>query len=72
MKTKQNLKIEGYTNKWSAIDETVYLGKKLYLMENCTYGDETQCLIVDGQNKVILDDVWNGFNDLEQIEIFYQ
>lgn len=49
MKEKQDLKIEGYRGKWSAIDKF----KNYYLMEHNYYGDETCLLVIDENNKVI-------------------
>ena len=62
MKTKQNMKIEGYSGKWSAIDSY----DKYYLMENDYYGDETCYLIIDNANTVIgetYDDIETALKD---------
>ena len=32
-------------------------------MEHDTYGDEAACIIVDERGKLVLDDVYNGFDD---------
>ena len=32
-------------------------------MEHDTYGDEAACIIVDERGKLLLDDVYNGFDD---------
>lgn len=40
---EQEYKINGFYNKWSVIDEY----KQYYLLENCTYGDETCYVVVD-------------------------
>lgn len=32
-------------------------------MEHDTYGDEAACVIVDERGKLVLDDVYNGFDD---------
>jgi len=71
MNKKQGIKIEGYTNTWSAIDTNYFLGKKVYLMENDTHGDMSQMLVIDDNNDLIIDNVFNGFSDLEQIEIYH-
>ena len=67
---KKNIKIEGYKGTWYTIEEGYHLGNKVYLLESETYGDETACIIVNNQGRVILDDVWNGFEDLEELENF--
>lgn len=67
MKTKQNMKIEGYSGKWSAIDSY----DKYYLMENDYYGDETCYLIIDNTNTVIAetyDDIKTALIDEDLIK----
>lgn len=59
------LKIDGHVGKWYAIDTKVYNGENVYLLEHETYGDESACLIVDENLTVLLDDVWNGFDDYD-------
>ena len=62
MKKKQNLKIENYTGKWSAIDKY----GEYYLMEHNYYGDETCYLVIDKNNKVICetyDDITTALED---------
>lgn len=66
LERKQHIKIEGMTNKWSAIEDSTYNGHKLYLMENDTYGDETEYLIIDEDNFIVLDNVYNGWFDLDE------
>lgn len=62
---KDNIKINGHTGTWYVIDESFYHGEKVYLLEHETYGDEAACLIVNEKLEIILEDVWNGFSDLE-------
>ena len=38
-------------------------GHSFYLMEHDTYGDEAACIIVDERGKLVLDNVYNGFDD---------
>lgn len=64
---KENIKIEGHVGTWYVIDESEWDGEKVFLLEHETYGDETACLIVNEDLKVILKDVWNGFDDLENL-----
>ena len=58
--------IEGHIGTWYVIDDTQIDGKDYFLLEHTTYGDESACIIVNPQGEVILDDVWNGFGDLEE------
>ena len=38
--------------------------KRVYLLESEVWGDEVPCIIIDGDYKVIMDNVYNGFEDL--------
>lgn len=64
-----NIKIEGHIGTWYVIDQITYdrapytLGQ-LFLLEHEDYGDEAACLIVDSQGNIVMEDVWNGFDDL--------
>lgn len=44
------------------VDICICLQLKLFLMEHDEYGDETACVIVDSNGKLLAEDVWNGFN----------
>ena len=37
----------------------------LFLLESRKFGDEAACLIVDKKKQIVMEDVWNGFDDLE-------
>lgn len=63
-----NIKIKGYKGTWYVIGKTIHNMKEVYLLEHEQYGDETPSLIVDNELNVILDDVYNGFNDLYDME----
>ena len=45
------------------IDRHEVGGHSFYLMEHDAYGDEAACIIVDERGKLVLDDVYNGFDD---------
>ena len=63
----EKIKIEGNSGTWYVIGD-MYDNDygKVYLLEHETYGDEAPCLIVDEDLNVILEGVWNGFEDLEE------
>lgn len=65
---KDNIKVNGYRGRWYVIDETTWKGEKVFLLEHELWGDETACLIVNEKLEVILEDVWNGFDDLEYLD----
>lgn len=77
-RTSDHIKVEGHTGTWYVIDEGVFeltpdtpageaitLHARLFLLEHEKYGDEAACVIVDENGKLLLDDVYNGFDDLE-------
>jgi hypothetical protein len=71
------IEITGHKGTWYVIDEGDYkitqdvdgkpetLTAHLFLLESELYGDEAACLIVNEEKQIILEDVWNGFDDLE-------
>ena len=65
---KNNIKLKGYYGTFYIISDTVMdikgTLKRVYLLENEVYGDEVPCIIIEGNYKVILDNVYNGFDDL--------
>lgn len=59
--------IDGHIGTWYVIDfQTQLDGNDIFLLEHETYGDEAACLIVDEDGNILLDDVWNGFDDYEE------
>lgn len=64
-----NITVEGHVGTWYVVDAAVYckdgIAKTVYLLEHEDYGDEAACLIVDENAALIMEDVWNGFSDLE-------
>ena len=65
---KNNIKLKRYYETFYVISDTVIdikgTLKRVYLLENEVYGDEVPCIIIDGDYNVILDNVYNGFDDL--------
>ena len=57
------LAVAGHIGTWHTIDQHEVGGHSFYLMEHDTYGDEAACIIVDERGKLVLDDVYNGFDD---------
>lgn len=66
-KNSENIKIKGYKGTWYVIDMSYYWGNKLFLLESEQYGDEVASLIVSESGKVVLNDVWNGWNDFMEV-----
>jgi hypothetical protein len=67
----QGLAVEGHIGTWHVIDEATVEDQTFFLLEHDTYGDEAASIIVDAKGKLILDDIYNGFDDetLEQIRL---
>jgi hypothetical protein len=44
-------------------------GAAFYLMEHDTFGDDAACIIVDERGKLVLDQVYDGFDEqtMEQL-----
>lgn len=61
-----NIKIEGHSGTWYVIETETINGSNLFLLESEQYGDEAASLIVDGMRNIILDDVYNGFDDYRE------
>lgn len=62
---RDNIKVKGHIGTWYVIDELVKYGRKLYLLESEQFGDNAACIIVDESCLVVLDEVYNGFADLD-------
>ena len=65
---KEGNKIQGHMGTWFIIDQATRSGgEKLYLLESeqLPYGDEAAAIIVDINGNIILEDVRDGFDDLD-------
>ena len=60
---KENIKIEGYRGTWYIVGEEVIQGVKVYELESEVWGDEAAHLIVNEAMEVLLDEVYNSFDD---------
>ncbi|MCB2310677.1 hypothetical protein LGL55_06010 [Clostridium tagluense] len=66
MLKKQDIRVLGHQGTWCSIESKIINGTKYYLMEHEQYGDMAKNIIIDEENRVVLTDVCNGFNDLEE------
>lgn len=64
------LKVAGHVGSWHTIGKAEIMGQPFYLMEHDEFGDETAAIIVDSQGTLVLEDIWNGFDDItiEQLQ----
>ena len=62
--------IEGKEGNWHAFDSIIIDGRQFFLMEHETYGKEAAWVVLDGHGKLIVDNVYQGFDQtvLQQIK----
>lgn len=64
---KSGIKVKGHRGTWYVIGEGSYREEPVYLLEHETYGDMAPGLWVKENLTVVLDDVWNGQLDLDEL-----
>ena len=76
--TSDHITVDGHRGTWYVIDESWYqltpdvdgqpqtIRAHVFLLEHEVYGDEAAAVIVDEDGALLLEDVWNGFDDLEE------
>lgn len=60
---QKGIVIEGHIGTWHVIDSKYFMGDAIFLLEHDDFGDDVPCLIVNEYFKVLMDDVYNGFDD---------
>ena len=68
LKKRNGIVVDGHMGTWYVIDDKMIGETNLLLLEHEKYGDEVACVIVDEAGKLVLEDVWNGFDDLEHLD----
>ena len=67
----EGIRIDGHRGRWYVVDvkprEVNGRVQPLLLLQHEQYGDETGGLLVSEDYEVILDDVWNGYEDLDEL-----
>lgn len=58
------IEVQGWYGTWYTIDTQITDHTLYLLLEHEEYGDETEHLIIDHKGNFILDEVYNGFDDL--------
>ena len=61
--------IEGKEGSWHAFDSIMIDGRQFFLMENETYGKQGAWTVVNENGKLIVDNVYQGFNHSVQQQI---
>lgn len=62
------VKVNGHRGSWSVIACEVIRGRKLNLLEHTFYGDEAANLIVNEKGALVMEDVYNGFDDYREMK----
>lgn len=63
-----NIKVPGHIGRWHVIDtKRDSKNNMLYLLEHDDFGDTAPSIIVDEKCNIILEDVWNGWDDLHEL-----
>lgn len=55
--------IEGKEGSWLAFDSIIIDGKEFFLMEHTTYGADAAWVVLDEDGKLVVDHVYNGFDE---------
>ena len=55
--------IKGHYGKWFVVSTETHNGRTLFELEHETHGDSAAHLIVDCHGVIVLEDVWNSFDD---------
>lgn len=61
--------IEGKEGSWLAFDSIIIDGKEFFLMEHTTYGSDAAWIVLDEDGKLVVDNVYNGFDETVQKQI---
>lgn len=61
--------IEGKEGSWLAYDSIIIDGKEFFLMEHTTYGKEAANVVLDEDGKVVVDQVYHGFDEMVKKQI---
>lgn len=64
---RENIKIKGHRGTWYIVDMMTFKGEIIYLLEHEEYGDEVPNLIVWKNGKILIEDSYNGFDDLNDL-----
>ncbi len=61
--------IEGKEGSWLAFDSIIIDGKEFFLMEHTTYGSDAAWIVLYEDGKLVVDNVYNGFDETVQKQI---
>lgn len=61
--------IEGKEGSWLSYDSIIIDGKEFFLMEHTTYGKEAANVVLDEDGKVVVEQVYHGFDETVKKQI---
>lgn len=61
--------LNGKQGSWIIIGKTIQENRTYYLMENLIYRDMVPQVIVDEKMNVVIENTWDGFLALEELEL---
>ncbi len=61
--------LKGKQGSWIIIGKTIQGNRTYYLMENLIYRDMVPQVIVDERMNIVIENTWDGFLALEELEI---
>jgi hypothetical protein len=53
--------VKGHAGKWYVINETTHKGRKVFLLEHESYGDNAAYIAVDASGNVVCEDIYDNF-----------
>ena len=68
--TSDKISVEGHIGTWYVIDSEEIEGRKLFLLEHELYGDEAANIIIDENKNLVMEGVYNGFDDYRDSLIY--
>ncbi len=63
----EKISVRGHIGTWYVIDQLSDERGHFFLLEHERYGDEAASLIVNENGFLVVDDVYNGFSDLDEV-----
>ena len=61
--------LKGKQGSWIIIGKTIQGNRSYFLMENLIYRDMVPQVIVDERMNIVIENTWDGFLALEELEI---
>lgn len=63
---RNNIKIKGHIGTWYIVATHQTLIGEVHLLEHEEYGEEAPWLCINSKGELILDNIWNGIEDVHE------